>query len=431
MGKLGSTTVAGCPECGAPVLIKNSRRNPSYSTMVACVRKMQKLLEEGAEDTDLGAGLGQLGRETAAPPEGRGAKSADLTVRPLHGSVGTGAASPHFRPRRVASQSKTPVSAIKGLTLNSPTILIEPQQVTPTVRAGAGARTRLRQTLVQLSSSLEPAAVATPPKKQRTAAGDRGRPTRPPETLSLPTPSSLVIATSGLSADQRMILESSYRQLPQARISLASSSMGSRERRRITHLVTSTNTAGLAPRTAKYLRGVLWGLPIVSYDWYLASLAEGPVPVEPYLIRGDDVIGVSTDAVARSMTAHQRNDPSLFAGHSFFISAATVTGSQQSSSGSGGNTPTKGELISLIEAGGGKVLTSQKFFLIAGQGRGGKGKAGEKKREERGTTTERNALNNTTLVFLHGTHDVVDPIDGFQCRPYSWLFDCISYYRII
>lgn len=94
------------------------------------------------------------------------------------------------------------------------------------------------------------------------------------------------------------------------------------------------------------MRGVLEGVHIVSYHWFLASLTGHHfVPERDYWIRGDEVIGRATDAVERSIRHVQNDSPPLFKGLSFYLLGAFAPPS-----------PPKTDLSALIVAGGGRVV---------------------------------------------------------------------------
>lgn len=116
----------------------------------------------------------------------------------------------------------------------------------------------------------------------------------------------------------------------------------------MTHIIVGCNEKGLCPRTVKYLRGIIDGKFVVSYDWFLASLSAGRyVAEEPYLIRGDEVIDRPTNAVQRSLEAH-RGDPlhRLFTNVTVFLAGSFSPPA-----------PSRKDLSEMIVGGGGKVIT--------------------------------------------------------------------------
>lgn len=339
-----------CPSCGQRVLIKNLRKNASYSSIAAIIRKMQAIIKK-KEDSDDGNGSGDNDNDKI-----------------FHVVI-----------------PKTPVSAIKALNLNSTLTAND-----SFLRVGAPT------TPITPTARKKPSTLTKSAKRQRTKTKISHFNTTSNNGSLVSLSKSIVLLTTGITADEREILKSSYAHL--ASSSSVKTSLRSTYTRDVTHIITSA-TNGLAPRTVKYLRGILDGKHIVSFDWYLANLSTGHfVDESNYLIVGDDVVNVKTDAVRRSIIAHQNGDPSLFNGLLFFF-AGTFTPPA----------PSRTDLCSLVSAGGGKVIAR-------------KPKA----------DYDSNAK---AIIILSSTDSANDELpwtkDFSNRRPWSWLLECISHYRLI
>ena len=200
---------------------------------------------------------------------------------------------------------------------------------------------------------------------------------------------------TGLESEQRQIILSSYASITEPRAAVI---LERYDPVRVSHIITGTTillstddklSYHLCPRTLKYLRGVLDGKFVVRYEWYLESLTSGRwLPEHAFLVDGDQVLGRPTGAVARSLEAHsgERSSPRLlFESMKFHISSS--------------NGAPK-ELAELIKAGGGVVLP-------------------KRQQQQRGS-----GVNTINIVS-----DETTPQDQ-DCRPWTWLMDCISKYSI-
>ncbi|PJF18467.1 hypothetical protein PSACC_01716 [Paramicrosporidium saccamoebae] len=152
----------------------------------------------------------------------------------------------------------------------------------------------------------------------------------------------------------------------------------------VTHLISHCNAERHCPRTVKYLRGLLDGLLIVSYDWYLASLsADKFVDETPFLITGDEVAG-ATYAVEKSISS---TGARLFEGLSFHLEGTFRAPA-----------PKKSDLALLITAGGGKVTRNPEKL-------------------------------DTAHWIVHD--EPIDLEDGTNSIDWASLLECISYYKPI
>jgi hypothetical protein len=111
----------------------------------------------------------------------------------------------------------------------------------------------------------------------------------------------------------------------------------------VTHIISGDN-AFICPRTVKYMRGVLDGKFIVTFQWFLESLIAGSYidDLEPYLVQGDDIVKVPTNAVSKSIVAHSQDQLGIFSGLTFFLAGIF-------------NGISKTDLSILISSGGGRV----------------------------------------------------------------------------
>ncbi|XP_065053661.1 BRCA1-associated RING domain protein 1-like [Rhopilema esculentum] len=111
----------------------------------------------------------------------------------------------------------------------------------------------------------------------------------------------------------------------------------------VTHVVTNVDDQLICSRTIKYFHGILTGKWIVSFQWIADSLKKHHwVDEEPYEVRGCQEASESAPMKARLNAAKQF--PPLFDGCSFFFS------------GDFKSHPSKPDLLSLVQFGGGTIL---------------------------------------------------------------------------
>lgn len=317
--------------------MKNLRRNPSYSTMASCLRKMQGLplgspkrpktcgessvhvvhMSSDDENDPILGGLRQpiileIGRE----PSESVPKDAKGDVHDHH--------SYPIKPR------------------NYPAPIADPDPASAT--EGAPGKARRRTATKKLVKF---------PVNTRTS---QPQPSSASSDLRSTTPS-FVFLTTGLNEDEREISKSSYNKIGPIKAKLRKEYSNE-----VTHIISGCNQEGLCLRTVKYLRGLLDGKLIVTYDWFLASLSANEfVPEDPYLIQGDEVMGRACSIVAKSIAARRRGDPPLFSGVSFYLTGVFRPPS----------TPSKKDLADLIAAGGGTLLSRRPGAANADAGRRG------------------------------------------------------------
>ena len=183
---------------------------------------------------------------------------------------------------------------------------------------------------------------------------------------------------TGLSEDQRFVIQKSIPAISAlfggAKV-LIESEYSPKE---VTHILCACAPLGRCPRTLKYLMGIAGKSWIVSINWILDSLACGRVLDEiEFLVVGDEVI--KEDSFACQVS---RSDPDgLFTGLDFYLAGAYK-----------GLGPSKADLTALIELAGGRIVQSPRPGVI--------------------------------LI----SNNPAGPRPGE--RSFTWLFDCISRYRL-
>ena len=271
-----------CPQCQAPILIKELRRSPMLSTIIACIRKLDIILES----------------QPSAPS---------------HPPI------------------KTPASELRALKLRTTPSSIPSKHVAfqDDIREPEGRAEKRSPALAR-----SPLTRSTPLAQRRT----RGRPAA---KLAMPAGRLYVLLLTGLDDDQKELIKSAYEHLSKTKPTLRSSYTAN-----VTHIITKADHALICGRTDKYMRGIVDGKIIVSYDWFLASVSAGHfVDETPFLIKGDDVVGRVTNAVSRSIQGHGMGpEGKLFSGLQFYLMGAFTR-------------PSREEVVYLITAGGGKMHT--------------------------------------------------------------------------
>lgn len=302
--------------------MRNLKKNPSYSTMAACVRKLAKVTLPQAIGSPM-----VISQVSARSQDQNQDKNATIKVTPKRKTEVNADdkdvelyTTPQSRPstRQLASKSAQTTPQPKSSTKRSSKNIDEDAALfkTPTSSKTLGPS--------DLAASLN-------------SAGKKSKASTPS------IKSQYVFLTTGLNEDQKIIFKASYNKIGSVKAILKTEYSS-----QVTHIISGCNEEGLCPRTVKYMRGVLEGKLVVSYEWFLASLsANGFVSEEAFLIRGDEVVGKATDAVQKSLHAHHQNLPSLFSGLSFYLGIG----------GFAPPAPTRKDLISLITAGGGTVIT--------------------------------------------------------------------------
>lgn len=344
-----------CPVCNVGILIKNLRRNPSLGTMALCIGKMQLLLKD--------ANYGDY---------------ASIEAK-------TKRSTPKRSMATVVQLSKTPASELAALALATPTIANTPTLVSVGITSPRAIREACSDADATPSkkskSSKEPCKSKSKARSLVTNGSNIKR-------LSQVTRPAYVFLTTGLDEDQKMIFSSSF-----SKIGNQKAFMRTKYSPDVTHIITACNEQRLCPRTAKYMRGVLESCHIVSYDWFLASLsANGFVEEQSFWIRGDDVVGMVTEPVQKSIQRADRHQK-LFTGLSVMLAGSFTA-------------PTRADISSLITAGDGKVLTRRPLVDDA---------------SNVWIIYDPSSLAEGTINWIHAYDKIA-----------SWgqLFDCISYYSI-
>lgn len=149
------------------------------------------------------------------------------------------------------------------------------------------------------------------------------------------------ITTSSITTDQKIILLAAVKDIPGA-VLMSDLTMHCNL---LVINASTTNTHYLAPRTIKYMLAILRHVPIVSFEWVMECITIGRwIEYEQYLIDGDEVCGQVTNASRKSL----QDDMLLFDSLQFYLSPNI----QQA----GG--PNRQDIVSVIEAGGGTIITA-------------------------------------------------------------------------
>eukprot|EP01134_Creolimax_fragrantissima_P002894 CFRG2894T1 len=219
------------------------------------------------------------------------------------------------------------------------------------------------------------------PKSNAAATNNIPRPT--PRKNNVDTERFILLQT-GLDCDKKLMFEKVTKKLHGSVVTKFQPSL--------THIVVSTDHQRRCKRTLKYLWAVLNGLHIVSFDWILKSQAANVwLPEDRFLIFGD-----RSTPNAPDRTTIQMERP-LFDGIWFYFHP-NINEDLFS--------PPVRDLVRLVKYGGGSVLTKPCF-----NGRSEK---------------------NRKPVYTICVED--DP--ELELRPHctrtvSWLFDCVSFSRIL
>lgn len=211
-----------------------------------------------------------------------------------------------------------------------------------------------------------------------------------PKKIKLTT---ITICTTGLDGDCKDIIQSCSKHINGAKCIIRNEYQS----RRVTHLICNVNEkTGRVRRTIKYMRALLEGVTIVSYEWFLASLTSSEWQDEQkFLVKGDEVYLEGEDWV--------KPDPFLFKGLLIFLRGSFKKPS-----------PTKAEIVSLIVAGGGKEI-----------------------RYDPSTTDQRSTPRNKgppEVIIINDEQNDASNNNGkekFKRREISYLFDCISAMKIL
>jgi hypothetical protein len=205
-----------------------------------------------------------------------------------------------------------------------------------------------------------------------------------PSLSSLPSHARIGLVLTGLSEDQRATLQENLGALVKLNSGLPVEVERDFSQARTTHIVCACGRRARCPRTLKYLLGVASKAWIVSFEWILESLSAGKLlPEADFMVIGDEAVQMDTFACERSRGDSGRlleGKEVLFAGP--FNAAG----------------PSKADLALLVKTAGGKVVVKTSSTLSQ----------------------------SATIVL---SNNMKGPKEGE--RPYTWLFDSISHYRVI
>lgn len=337
-----------CPTCNVPVLIKGLHKNLTFSTLVACVGKLGDLIE--AKIVEI---------ETAKILEGSSPSvDADETQLPdiLNFVVEPSAEIPLIESGADEIEQHTGKEN-RRVSVNFQLDQTPAPKTSKEESKSEGPRKRIRG-IGSLAATPTPATNTSKSKAQvtkttpvsapvaRKKATPAGKESKEASASTTVTPSrvesgTLRILLSGLKSDDKEMVLEYCGKIGKAQ-GVKAQVVNDLDAR-VNRIIMGVNEAGLCIRTTKYLRGILDGKTIVTFKWFLDSLAE-MMWMDPsaYLVKGDTSIGKESGAVAASMASLSK----LFAGYTFYLV------------GSFGS-PSKPDLTSLMKAGGAKILQSK------------------------------------------------------------------------
>jgi len=208
-----------CPSCSQPVIIRNLRKDPLFITLAACAQKLTDLVQE---------------RNTCKKdPYLEGFSGPGINEE---SSRKTKKGTPKRKNSFLKTQSPTPKALSRRPTPRAP--IVRAKVETPR----SISKQRVPRTPIQKKVPV-PAKSLTEPRIKI----ERNK---------------LVLTVTGLSEDQRLMLSSSYSHISHP----VSVSLHKTYSQAVTHVVTSCNSEGFCGRTVKYLRALLEGKHIVSFD---------------------------------------------------------------------------------------------------------------------------------------------------------------------
>ncbi|XP_050416492.1 BRCA1-associated RING domain protein 1 isoform X2 [Patella vulgata] len=175
----------------------------------------------------------------------------------------------------------------------------------------------------------------------------------------------------------------------------------------VTHVITSCNKDGLCPRTIKYLHAILAGTWVVNMAWVSTCIEYGSRVSEEAF----EIPGTSTNADSRAAYKGRLNRkqqlPGLFDGCQFYFHGIFEY-----------PTPEKEQLMELVKAGGGKVLSREPKLQNL---------------DEYPATVPYHAARNTrftdcAIFIVHDTNLAYPPINATRmCAvPASWILESIG-----
>ena len=194
------------------------------------------------------------------------------------------------------------------------------------------------------------------------------------------SPKRIGLLLTGLSEDQKATIQSNLQKLSKMANNVPVKIVKDFLNDHVTHIICACAPRAHCPRTLKYLLGIAGKAWIVSFDWILESLEKENGTLareENFIVTGDEAVQCDTNACAKS-----RADPGrLFDNQTFYLAGLFNAPG-----------PSKSDLANLIQLAGGEISKRPDLanFVVSNNSNG--------------------------------------PKDGE--RPYTWLFDSISFYEI-
>ena len=309
-----------CPQCGVQIQGKSLTRNSSYSTMVQCITKIRNLIN------------------------------------------GT----PATQPSSSNDQADVLMDTLKGIVDNDETDIEENNKEH---KRDIVKELKTKKPHIKKANILKDEALKV--KKPEITIKNAVEPVKPTRKFGL--------LLTGLSEDQKMIIQSNLQQL--SKISGEKSSfkvVKDYSPDSVSHIICACAPKSHCPRTLKYLLGIAGKAWILSFDWILESLAANKILAEhKFEVVGDEAVQCDTNACEKS-----RLDPGkLFDGRRFYLAGLFNAPG-----------PSKSDLTNLIQIAGGTIC----------------------KKQEEGSIVISNNSNG--------------PKEGEMS--YTWLFDAVSLYKI-
>lgn len=194
------------------------------------------------------------------------------------------------------------------------------------------------------------------------------------------SPKRIGLLLTGLSEDQKATIQSNLQKISKMANNVPVKIVKDFLIGHVTHIICACAPRAHCPRTLKYLLGIAGKAWIVSFDWILESLegkSETLAEEENFIVTGDEAVQCDTNACEKS-----RADPGrLFDNQTFYLAGLFNAPG-----------PSKSDLTNLIQLAGGEISKRPDLanFLVSNNSNG--------------------------------------PKDGE--KPYTWLFDSISFYEI-
>jgi uncharacterized Zn finger protein (UPF0148 family) len=193
---------------------------------------------------------------------------------------------------------------------------------------------------------------------------------------TLTKPTKLGILLTGLSEDQKSIVQTNLSRLSKLSGLPVKILKDFATDQPVTHVICACAPKAQCPRTLKYLLGIANKSWIISFNWILESLERGELlDEEAFIVAGDEAVQCDTDACRKS----RMDSGKLFDKTKFYLAGLFNAPG-----------PSKTDLMGLIQAAGGSLCKKSEPSAIK--------------------------------ISNNSTGPKADE------RPYTWLFDALSFY---